>query len=267
MGEALIRGFLSSGVSTPGRICASVATLERRELLQSIGIGNVFEEATSGGAAEVANCSDVILLGVKPQAMPPVLTALAPHIGPHHVVISIAAGIRIETLESALGAGVRVVRVMPNTPCLVRSGAAAYALGTNATAEDGELVHSLFSSVGLALKVEEKMMDAVTGLSGSGPAYVFIMIEALADGGVAAGLPRDTALALAAQTVAGAAQMIFQEDDTSVSGMVHPGILKDKVASPAGTTIAGLTELESAGVRAAFIQAVKAAAKRSEELG
>ena len=244
-----------------------MATFERRQALSELGIGNIFDDATAGGAADVALHSDVIILGVKPQAMAPVLEALVPVIQPHHLVISIAAGIRLSTLEQSLGGTARVVRVMPNTPCLIQSAASAYALGKNATEEDSDLVHRLLSAVGLAIQVEEKMMDAVTGLSGSGPAYIFLVVEALADGGVAAGLPRDTALALAAKTVAGAAQMIFQEDDTSISGMVHPGILKDKVASPGGTTIAGLTELESSGVRGAFIRAVQAAAKRSEELG
>lgn len=197
-----------------------------------------------------------------------VLKALGPHVTPRHLVISIAAGVRLETLEAALGADSRVIRVMPNTPCLVQSGASAYALGSNVTQQDADLVHRLLSSVGLAIQVEEKMMSAVTGLSGSGPAFVYIMVEALADGGVAAGLPRETALALAAQTVAGAAQMVFQDDDeTAVLGMVSPGILKDRVASPAGTTIAGICELESSGVRGAFMRAVMAAAKRSEELG
>jgi len=267
MGEALIRGFLQSGVSSPGRICASVATFERKELLGSLGVGNVFDDAIQGGADEVAKFSDVIILGVKPQVMGPVLEALGPSLEPRHLVISIAAGIRLKTLEAKLGHNTRVVRVMPNTPCLVQCGASAYALGSHATQDDADLVHTLLSAVGLAIQVEEKMMDAVTGLSGSGPAYVFMMIEALADGGVAAGLPRDTAVALAAKTVAGAAQMVFQEDKASISGMVHPAILKDKVASPAGTTIAGLCQLENSGVRGAFIRAVKAAAERSEELG
>jgi pyrroline-5-carboxylate reductase len=267
MGEALIRGFLDAGVTTPGRICASVATFERQEKLQGLGIGNIFEDATESGAASIAQNSDVIFLGVKPQVMDPILDALAPVLQPHHLVISIAAGIKISSLESKLGQGVRIVRVMPNTPSLIRSGASAYALGTHATQEDADLVHTLLSSVGLAIQVKEKMMNAVTGLSGSGPAYVFLMVEALADGGVAAGLPRDTALALAAKTVAGAAQMIFQGDESSISGMFHPGVLKDKVASPAGTTIAGLMELEASGVRGAFARAVLKSAQRSEELG
>jgi len=268
MGEALIRGFLDAGVTTPGRICASVATFERQEKLQNLlGISNIFADATESGPASIAQNSDVIFLGVKPQIMDPVLDALAPVLQPHHLVISIAAGVKISSLESKLGQGVRVVRVMPNTPSLVRSGASAYALGTHATQEDADLVHTLLSSVGLSIQVKEKMMNAVTGVSGSGPAYVFLMIEALADGGVAAGLPRDTALALAAKTVAGAAQMIFQEDELSTSGMVHPGVLKDRVASPAGTTIAGIMELETSGIRGAFARAVLKSAKRSEELG
>jgi len=267
MGEALIRGFLKSGVSSAERICASVATLERGELLSSLGIGNVFDDVIHGGAQDVASFSDIIIVGVKPQTMSPVLQALSPVIEPRHLIISIAAGIQIETIENDLGAGARVIRVMPNTPCLVQAGASAYSLGTNASMHDADLAHALFYSVGLAIEVEEKMMNAVTGLSGSGPAYVFMMIEALADGGVAAGLPRDTALALAAQTVAGAAQMVLQEGETSTPGIIHPAILKDKVASPAGTTITGLCELENSGIRGAFIRAVKAAAGRSQELG
>lgn len=268
MGEALMRGFLNSGVSSPGRLCASVANIERKQLLSAMGIGNVFDDACEGGAADVARFSDVIILGVKPQAMTPILDALAPEIdAKKHLVISIAAGVRIATIEKALGSNARVVRVMPNTPCLVGCGASAYALGSHATQEDADLVHTLLSSVGLAIQVEEKMMDAVTGLSGSGPAFIYMVIEAMADGGVAAGLPRDTALALAAKTVSGAAQMVLQDNDTSLLGVVHPGVLKDKVASPAGTTIAGICELETSGVRGAFIRAVKAAAVRSGELG
>jgi pyrroline-5-carboxylate reductase len=263
-----IAGFLKAGVSTPGRLCASVRTLERRELLMSLGVGSIYDDAVEGGAADVARSADVILLGVKPQALMPVLEALAPHVvSDRHLIISIAAGVRLASLENALGKGVRVVRAMPNTPCLIQSGASAYALGSNATAEDGDLVHTLLSSVGLAVEVEEKMMDAVTGLSGSGPAYVYMMVEALADGGVAAGLPRDTALALAAKTVAGAAQMIFHEDESSISGLLHPGVLKDRVASPAGTTIAGIEVLETAGVRGALLRAVKTASERSRSLG
>lgn len=266
MGEALVRGFIKARVSTPGKICCSVRDLDRQDALERIGIGSIFGDATEGGSEDVAAFARIIILCPKPQAMPEVLEALAPHITPDHLVVSVAAGVTLATLERALGEGARVVRVMPNTPSLVQSGASAFCLGRHATQQDGEVVETLFSSVGFCIQVQEKQMDAVTGLSGSGPAFVYLMIEALADGGVAAGLPRDTALALAAKTVAGAAQMVFSDDETSVLGMVHPGVLKDRVASPAGTTIEGLAELESSGVRGAFIRAVKRAAARSKEL-
>lgn len=271
MGEALIRGFLRSKLSSPGRICVSVRDVERQDALERIGIGSIFGDATDGGSKEVAQFSSVILLCTKPQAMTEVLQSLAPHVTSEHLVISVAAGITLQTLESALGEGVRVVRVMPNTPALVQCGASAYALGKNVTARDADIVDLLLSSVGFCIAVEEKQLDAVTGLSGSGPAYVYLMIEAMADGGVMAGLPRETALALAAKTVAGAAQMVFGDDggsnSSSALGMVHPGVLKDRVASPAGTTIAGLAELESSGVRGAFIRAVSRAAQRAKEIG
>lgn len=266
MGEALIRGFLKSKASTPGRICCSVRDLERQDALERIGIGSIFGDATATGSKDVCEFARIVFLCTKPQAMPEVLACLAPHITPDHLVVSIAAGITLSTLEEALGQGTRVVRVMPNTPALVQSGASAYALGKHATQHDADAVDLLLGSVGFCIQVEEKQLDAVTGLSGSGPAFVYLMIEALADGGVAVGLPRDTALALAAKTVAGAAQMVFSEDEKSMKGMVHPGVLKDRVASPAGTTIAGLTELESSGVRGAFIRAVGKAAQRAKEL-
>ncbi|KAL4444858.1 hypothetical protein ABPG77_003908 [Micractinium sp. CCAP 211/92] len=266
MGEALIRGFIKARVSTPGKICCSVRDLDRQDALERIGIGSIFGDATEGGSEEVARFARIIVLCTKPQAMPEVLESLAPHITPDHLVVSVAAGMTLATLEQALGESARVVRVMPNTPSLVQSGASAFCLGRNATQQDADVVETLFCSVGFCIQVQEKQMDAVTGLSGSGPAFVYLMIEALADGGVAAGLPRDTALALAAKTVAGAAQMVFSDDETSVLGLVHPGVLKDRVASPAGTTIEGLAELESSGVRGAFIRAVKRAAARSKEL-
>lgn len=259
MGEALIRGFIASGLTSAARVSASVRTVERQRALEDLGINDVFDSAADGGAAGVAAAADVIVLGVKPQALPPVLEALRPHVQPRHLVVSIAAGVTLHTLEAALGPGTRAVRVMPNTPSTVGAGASAYSLGAAATPSDAELVHALLSAVGLAVRVEERLMDAVTGLSGSGPAYVFLAIDALADGGVAAGLPRDIALALAAQTVAGAAAMVLAGG--------HPAVLKDRVASPAGTTIAGLAELESGGLRGTLIRAVRAAAKRSEELG
>lgn len=264
MGEALIRGFCKSGVSSVEQISASVRSFERQRALSSLGL-RVYGNALEGGAADIAANSEIIFLGVKPQYLDTILEALKPHILPSHLIISIAAGIRVATLEAALPEGTRVMRVMPNTPCLIGQAASAYVVGTHATDDDAQKTYALMSSVGLALSVEERMMDAVTGLSGSGPAYVFIMVEALADGAVAAGLPRDKAMALAAQTVAGAARMIFESSEDG--SITHPGVLKDKVASPAGTTINGIAELETSGVRGALIRAVRASAKRSEELG
>ena len=188
-----------------------------------------------------------------------VLREVRPQLQPHTVIVSIAAGITLSTLKEAAGEGARVVRVMPNTPCLVGETAAAMCLGGGATDEDAELVLTLFSAVGTIYRVEEKLLSAVTGLSGSGPAYVFVMIEALADGGVRAGLPRDVAQQLAAQTVLGSAKMVLETGK-------HPGVLKDMVTSPAGTTIAGVHQLEIGGVRAAFINAVQAATQRADEL-
>jgi pyrroline-5-carboxylate reductase len=207
---------------------------------------------------EAAKQADVIILAVKPQVMPAVYQELSGKLT-GKLVISIAAGIALEKLCAGLATN-RIVRVMPNTPCLVGKGASAYALASDATADDGDLVKKLLSSVGIAHQVEEKLLDAVTGLSGSGPAYVYLMIEALCDGGVRAGLPRVLATSLAAQTVLGAAEMVLTRGE-------HPAALKDAVTSPGGTTIAGLQVLEDRGLRGALIAAVEAATKRSAELG
>jgi pyrroline-5-carboxylate reductase len=175
-------------------------------------------------------------------------------------VVSIAAGITLRQLAEGLGSHCRLVRVMPNTPCLVGASASAYCPGDKATAEDVAVVDCLLNAVGRAFRVPEHLLDAVTGLSGSGPAFVYLMIEALSDGGVRVGLPRDVATALAAQTVLGSAKMVLETN-------LHPGTLKDMVASPGGTTIAGLHALERGGVRGALMDAVEAATKRSQELG
>jgi pyrroline-5-carboxylate reductase len=176
------------------------------------------------------------------------------------LVISIVAGVKLSALREVAGMGVRIVRVMPNTPALIHRGAAAYSTGPDVTAEDANVVEKIFSAVGKVFRVKEELLDVVTGLSGSGPAYIYIVIEALADAGVLMGLPRDLALQLAAQTVAGAAEMVLQ------SGL-HPAQLKDMVTSPGGTTIAGIEALEASGIRAAFLSAVRAATERSIELG
>lgn len=176
------------------------------------------------------------------------------------LVISVAAGITLAALEAASPANFRVIRTMPNTPALVGKGAAGFCLGGGATAEDADAARLLLGSVGIAVEVPERLMDAVTGLSGSGPAYVYLIIEALSDGGVKAGLPRVDAARLAAQTVLGAATMVLETGE-------HPGVLKDMVTSPGGTTITGVAELERRGLRSALIDAVNVAADRATELG
>jgi pyrroline-5-carboxylate reductase len=201
-----------------------------------------------------------LILATKPDQVAAALAEIAGAIGPSHLLISIAAGVPLAKLESALPPGTRVIRVMPNTPALVGAGAAGFALGKNATAADGELAQKLLSAVGLAVPVKESLLDAVTGLSGSGPAYVYQFIEALSDGGVAAGLPRDVATRLAAQTVLGSAKMVLETRQ-------HPGVLKDQVTSPGGTTIEGVHELEKGAFRATVINAVRAATEKSKKLG
>lgn len=211
--------------------------------------------------AAVACESDVLILAVKPQSMAEVLQELSSVILPRHLIISVAAGITLKHLEAGLGPQeLRLIRVMPNTPALLGDGASGYCLGKHATAADETLVMACLNAVGRAYRVPEKLMDAVTGLSGSGPAFVYVIIEALSDGGVRMGLPRDVAQALAAQTVLGAARMVLETGK-------HPAALKDEVASPGGTTIAGLHALEQGGIRAALINAVQAATQRSAELG
>ena len=255
MATALAKGWATAGLLDLKHSLASDPYPAAREKFQATtGI-----RATNSNA-EVIAAADVLVLAVKPQMMNAVLPEAAATISAKHLVVSIAAGITLKQLAELLGSDTRLVRVMPNTPCLVGASATGYSVGPKATAADGELVGKLFRSVGNAFAVQENLLDAVTGLSGSGPAYVYVMIEALADGGVRVGLPRDIALSLAAQTVFGAAKMVLE----TVS---HPAALKDAVASPGGTTIAGLHALERAGFRAGLMDAVEAAAKRATELG
>ena len=255
MATALASGFIASGCSTAAKIVAS-------DVLPAATAD--FTKATGARAAarnaEVAEQADILFLAVKPQTMVAMLAELKPHLLPRHLVVSIAAGVNLHTLSAALGTERRLVRVMPNTPCLVGASASGYALGGAATADDAQTVERLLSAVGIALPLPEYQLDAVTGLSVSGPAFVYVIIEALSDGGVRMGLPRDVATRLAAQTVMGAAKMVLETG-------AHPGSLKDAVASPAGTTIAGLHALERGGFRAAVMDAVEAATKRSTELG
>ncbi|MHC1767634.1 MAG: pyrroline-5-carboxylate reductase [Verrucomicrobiia bacterium] len=255
MASALARGFVQAGLAQAAHILASdVAEGARARFAEVVGA-----RATASNL-EVVRFADVIIVAVKPDQMRGVLAEIRAELKPEHRLISIAAGVTLERLESALNPGARVIRVMPNTPALVGASASAFALGGSAKPEDAQLAETLFGSVGLACEVKETLLDAVTGLSGSGPAFIFLVIEALSDGAVAAGLPRDLATRLAAQTVFGSAKMVLE------TGM-HPGSLKDMVTSPGGTTIEGIHELERGGVRAAIMQAVRAAADKSRILG
>ncbi len=254
MATALAQGWKQAGLVSAGQCLAcDVHEGARLQFTQTTGF-----EATAD-PAKVIQQADILVLAVKPQSLRDLLEQVGSLLGPKKLVLSIIAGATLDRLQTALGHG-RIVRIMPNTPCQVGESATAYCPGPGTTPEDCAAVARLFNSVGRGFSLAESQMDAVTGLSGSGPAFVFLMIEALADGGVKAGLPRDVAQVLAAQTVLGAARMVL---DTGK----HPGQLKDDVASPGGTTIAGLFELEKAGVRGAFIQAIDTAAKRSAELG
>ncbi len=255
MGEALCKGIINAGLSKAENIMVSDVVAERCRLLnKEVGV------KTTQNNNDVASFADVIILAVKPQLMGEVLDQLKNDVNNRCLVVSIAAGIPILFIESRLQAGARIIRVMPNTPCLVGVSATAFAQGKCAADADGQLVHTVFGAVGKVFRLEEKYLDAVTGLSGSGPAYVYMFIEALSDGGVKMGLPRDVATALAAQTVMGAAKMVLETGQ-------HPAQLKDAVTSPGGTTIEGLSKLEDYGFKSAVINAVEAATLKSKKLG
>ncbi|KAL3700389.1 hypothetical protein R1sor_018411 [Riccia sorocarpa] len=253
MAEAIARGLVGKGVIPAQRITTSDVSPGRCKVFEGFGV------SVKSSNADVAADSNILIIAVKPQYVRVVLDDARPKLTKNHLLVSIAAGIQLKDLEAWAGGDARVVRVMPNTPCLVGETAAALSAGSSATKEDVELVTGMFSTIGKIHVVNENLLNAVTGLSGSGPAYVYLAIEALADGGVRAGLPRDVALSLATQTVYGAAKMV---NDTGK----HPAQLKDEVTSPGGTTIAGVHELEKAGFRAALMNAVVAAARRSEEM-
>lgn len=255
MAGALAKGFLKAGLVTSDLLTASDVHAPARDS---------FEKETGGKAvtsnAEVLRRSQVIFLSVKPGQVDEVLREIKPLFKKGHLLISIAAGITLARLQAGLPKGARVIRVMPNTPALVGASATGFSLGSAAGPTDAALAHQLFGSVGVAFEVKESLLDAVTGLSGSGPAYAYLMIEALSDGGVAAGLPREVATRLAAQTLLGSARMVLE------SGQ-HPGALKDMVTSPGGTTIEGLHQLEKGGLRGTLISAVRAAADKARQLG
>ena len=279
MAEAIVRGVLDAGLVTPDRVTMTDVRPQRLEQLRALGISG---EASNRAA--VAH-GDVIVLAVKPQDVTTVLEDIGPHVTADHLVISIAAGVTIAALERGLADGFRraaprpstfdiirndseadppprvpVVRVMPNTPCLVRAGMAAVARGTHASPEHEATVLRIFNATGKAVALPEKQLDAVTALSGSGPGFIAVLIEALIDGGVRVGLPRDIATTLAVQTTLGTAQLISETGE-------HPARVKDMVTSPGGTTIAGIHAMERAGVRAAMIDAIVEATERSRQLG
>ena len=255
MAGALAAGFVRAGLVSPAQILAS----DPSELART-GFTKQTQSQTTLSNQEVVKFAQVIVLAVKPAHVEEALAQMRASFTQEHLLISIAAGVQLAKLETGLPTAARVIRVMPNTPALIGASASAFALGTSARREDGELTQKLLGTIGLAFELKESLLDAVTGLSGSGPAYVYLIIEALSDGGVAAGLPRDIATKLAAQTVLGSGKMVLE------TGM-HPGALKDMVASPGGTTIEGLCELEKGKLRGTLINAVRAAAEKSRKLG
>jgi pyrroline-5-carboxylate reductase len=254
MATAILRSLLEAGVVAPAQVAVSEINEARRQALTALGV-RVF-----ASNREAAEGTEALVLAVKPHVLPAVLEEIAPSLSERQLLISIAAGVTTRQIELLIPDGVPVVRVMPNTPVQVGAGAAALCPGHYATAEHAALARRLFEAGGRCVEVTEIQMDAVTGLSGSGPAYVCLVIEALADGGVRMGLPRDVALTLATQTVLGTARLLQETGE-------HPGVWKDRVATPAGTTIAGLAALEEAGVRSGLIKAVEAATRRATELG
>lgn len=255
MASALVRGLVVSGRLSAEQVRVTDVSDARCQALRTAH--GVMSEANNTALATWAN---VVLVAVKPQVVPSILPDLAAAYRAEQLIVSIAAGVPSDVFAQALPAGARIVRAMPNTPALVLEAATALARGTHATDADVATARGIFDAVGETVVLAESQLDAVTGLSGSGPAYVMLIAEALADGGVRMGLSRETAQALAVRTLYGSAKLLLESGE-------HPAALKDKVASPGGTTIAGLCALESHGVRNALIEAVTAATLRSKELG
>lgn len=255
MAEALIKGLIDSKVIPPNQISASDILENRRQYIsETHGIRCIEDNR------QLVADADVVVLAVKPQVCQAMLEEVGPVLGASKLVLSIVAGVAAKTILSRVKEGTRVIRTIPNTPAMVMEGITGIATDGDVSQKDVKIAEAIFGTVGKTVTIEEKLMDAATGLSASGPAYIFVIIEALADGGVRMGIPRQTALTMAAQTILGSAKLYFE------SGK-HPGELKDMVTSPGGTTIAGLHQLEAGGLRAALINAVQAATLRSEELG
>jgi len=255
MGEALIHGLLHGHVCRPEQIhCSDVRSERLKMIRETFGV-----KGTSHNV-EVVKQADIIILSVKPQIMKPVVQEIAKHLDFSKLIISIAAGVPLEAIEACANKELKLIRVMPNICVSVREGVSAIAAGKHADRDDLLMAKAIFDSVGKSLFIEESLLDAVTGLSGSGPAYIFLIIDALADAGVKVGLSRSDSLVLASQTVLGAAKMLIETGE-------HPGKLKDMVTSPGGTAIAGLHTLEGGGIRTTLINAVEVATQRSMALG
>ena len=255
MGEALIAGITQSGLLKSEEILFFEPRSDRREFLLK-----KFSVSPAASNQDLVNRAPTLILAVKPQSVPEALLELAPKVTSHHLLISICAGVPLDYIQSFFTRPIRMVRAMPNTPALIQKGATALSPSPAAKPEDLSVAEAIFQAVGITVVVKESQMDAVTGLSGSGPAYIFAVIEALAAGGVKEGLPQDVALALTTQTVLGAAHLIQVTAN-------HPATLRDQVCTPGGTTMAGLYAMEEGGFRLALMNAVIAATRRSKELG
>ena len=254
MGEALVAGLLRAGLAAPSQIYISDVSEQRLEQLrQKLGVN------TTADNRAVAREADIVVIAVKPYVAAAVLKEIAAEAKPDQVYISIAAGVTISQIESFLEGPVPVIRVMPNTPCLVGEGASAISAGKHAGEESVKAARAIFNAAGKAVEVPEQQLDCVTGLSGSGPAYMYLVLESLIDGAVRLGLPGDTARELAAQTMLGAAKMVLETTE-------HPAKLKNMVTTPGGTTAAGLFALEEGALRSVLMKAVADAARRSREM-
>jgi pyrroline-5-carboxylate reductase len=256
MGDALVSGLIGSGLSKPKNIICSDVRKDKLDAIKSS-----YKVRTTTSNIKAVSEADIVIYAVKPQLLASVLKETSSKLDMSKLVISIAAGVPLAAMESCIDKDMRLIRVMPNIAAAVKEAATAIAAGAHATKEDVKLAMEIFNSIGKCIFLKENyLMDAITGLSGSGPAYIFLIVDALADAGVKMGLSRQESLFLAAQTVLGAAKLLIETQE-------HPGQLKDKVTSPGGTAIAGLATLESGGLRTTLINAVEAATLRSKELG
>ena len=253
LGETLVRALLDAGAVTPRKITVTARHQETLDARRRLGVSTTLDNRAAAKGA------DVIIVSVKPQVMREVLQSIRAAVTPKKLLISVAAGVETSAIEKGLAKRVPVIRAMPNTPCLVRAGMTVIAAGKHAKREHVALAEEIFNAMGRSLVLDEKHMDAVTGLSGSGPAFMYVVMEALAEGGLKVGLPRETATELVAQTMLGAAKLVLETGE-------HPAKLKDVVTTPAGCTIDGLLELEEGGLRVALIKAVVRATSRASEL-